>query len=272
MPKTEKDRLEAKTVEELFLDELEDGFELAPRTSRAILETAKTILLQRISGNSLKPGQIRKVAISANEPHGKPLKDLKKIEVVLTLDAGIEDLDVHYEFGVTALRHNRILRLTEEAVEQNALLTQEDLARLLNVNVRTIRRDIDHLRKRGYVVHTRGYDKGIGKGPSHKAKIVELYLQGDTYSEIKLKTRHSYSAIERYIETFGRVVLSLRRGIKEVDKVGYLIGISQKLAEEYLGLYGRYYKRYQERIEEIIERLCGCVKEVGIDKKGILVG
>ncbi|HEB13558.1 MAG TPA: HTH domain-containing protein [candidate division CPR3 bacterium] len=36
------------------------------------------------------------------------------------------------------------------------MLTQEDLSRILQVDVRTIKRDITHLRKQGYLVHTRG--------------------------------------------------------------------------------------------------------------------
>lgn len=97
-----------------------------------------------------------------------PLGALSKVEVTLTLDAEEEDLDVLSKYGRKALRRVRILRLVEETLNQGGILTQEDLARILNVDVRTIKRDIAHLRASGYLIHTRGQIKGIGRGKSHK--------------------------------------------------------------------------------------------------------
>jgi len=39
--------------------------------------------------------------------------------------------------------------------------------------------------------------KDIGKGVSHKAKIVEEYLKGYEYSEIKRRIHHSEDSIGR---------------------------------------------------------------------------
>jgi DeoR/GlpR family transcriptional regulator of sugar metabolism len=67
-----------------------------------------------------------------------------------------EDIDLSNESGADGLRRHCILRLTEEAREQDGLLSQEDLARLLHCDVRTIRRDVRVFREMEVIVATRG--------------------------------------------------------------------------------------------------------------------
>jgi len=154
-------RLSVKSQEYIFLYELENNFELSLKEAKGILESAKTIfnLEEGSHSGNIRPGQIKEVVLAKEASSGKPLSQLKKIEVTLTLDAGEEDLDVLSKYGRTHLREIRILRLVEEALGQGGILTQEDLSHLLKVNVRTIKRDITHLRKLGYFSHPRA-DKG----------------------------------------------------------------------------------------------------------------
>ncbi|HDJ99909.1 MAG TPA: DUF1670 domain-containing protein [Firmicutes bacterium] len=264
------DRLWIKSVEQLFLYELENDFELSPKEARGILESAKTIFKlegTRWSGKFL-PGKIKEIVLAKDAPPGKPLSELRKVEVTLTLDAGGEDLDVLSKYGRVALRRVRILRLVEEAVDQGGVLTQEDLAHILKASSRTIKRDIAHLRGEGYLVHTRGQVKGIGRGKSHKIAIVELYLQRYTYTQISRRTRHSSFAIKRYLTTFSRLINLKRKGAGQ-EEIAFLLGISPHLAEEYLKLYERYnLPQYQDRVEEI-SRLSSFPK-VSLKKGGIL--
>ena len=246
-------RLSAKSQQHIFLHELENGFELSPKEARGILESAKTIFnLEGVShSGNIRPGQIKEIVLAKDAPSGKPLSQLKKVEITLTLDAGEEDLDVLSKYGRVALRRVHILRMTEEALDQGGILTQEDLSCILKVDVRTIKRDIAHLRKLGYFVHTRGQIKGIGRGKSHKVAIVELYLQRYTYTEISRRTRHSPFAIKRYLTTFSRVINLKRKGV-DLQEIAFLLGISSHLTEEYLKLYQRYnLPQYQDRIEDI---------------------
>ena len=205
--------------------------------------------------------------MSVKEPSGKPLSAMRKIGVVVTVDGGLEDLEVQKRFGGSRLRGVRVLRMAEEAVDQGGVLTQEDLSRLLQTGVRTIRRDIASLRSGGYWVPTRGTVKEIGRGQSHKAKIVEMYLQGMTYSQIVKRARHSPSSIKRYVESFGRVVVLWERGVRDAREIGYILGMSERLAREYLTLRERYNRQeYRDRLEEIARQVrrvlgvCGGVK------------
>ncbi len=266
---TQKERLREKTVERQFLYEMEKDFELAPATSRAVLEAAKQVLLPSVSNGAVGEGQMHVTAVSVDEPSGKPLGSMKKVRVVVTVDGGIEDLEVLERFGPVRLRRLRLLRMAEEAVDQGGVLTQEDLSRLLQTDVRTIRRDVAALRTGDHWVPTRGMVKQVGRGQSHKAKIVEMYLRGMTYSAIVRRARHTASAIKRYVESFGRVAVLWEKGVHEAREIGYVIGVSERLAQEYLELRKRYDQpAYRDRLEDIGRQVRRVLGSDGAQKRG----
>lgn len=266
------DRLAVKTLEQRFRRELETGFEMAPRISQGILDLAKEVFSLDVASTEaagrLRPGQIRQVIAAAGAPHGRPLSQTDMVEVIWTLDAGEEDLEVLREHGREALRRVRILRLAEEAQDQGGDPTQEDLAKALSVSVRTIRSDIAALTAAGSYVPTRGKLQGVGRGQSHKVLIVELYLKHHTYTEIMRRTRHSAYAIKRYIQTFGRVVMLAGKGLHS-QEIAHAVGISERLAQEYLSLYQRYnLPEYRDRLTEIVQMISGGVREPDAASKG----
>ena len=140
--------------------------------------------------------------------------------------------------GIAALRRSKIQRLTVEAQEQGALLTQEDLARLLCSSRSTIKRDIAYLRSQGVAVPTRGQVKDIGRGVSHKAQIIGDWLAGYTFSEIQRRRWHSISSIERYCGDFLRVVRLHSHGLA-VAEIRISTRLSERLIQEYLDLYAQ---------------------------------
>lgn len=273
MSLTAIDRLAVKTLDQQFRYELETGFEMAPRVAQGILETAKDVFnldaVSSVQDGRLRPGQIRQVIAAAGAPHGRPLRETEMVEVVWTINAGEDDLAVLREHGPQALRRIRILRLIDEALDQGGEPTQEDLGRALGVTARTIRSDIAALKAEGYRVTTRGKLRGVGRGQTHKVIIVELYLKRHTYTEIKRRTRHSVGSIKRYIQTFGRVVMLSRKGLS-VSEIAFAVGISERLAEEYLDLYHRYdIPAYQARLAEIVQMVSGGLeKSLESPKKG----
>lgn len=262
------ERLAQKTVERQFLYEMENDFELAPATSRAVLETAQ-VLLSSSDGTEVRAGQMRVTVVSSKEPSGKPLSAMKKVSVVVTVDGGLEDLAVLRNFGIHGQRRSRLLRMAEEAIDQGGVLTQEDLARLLQCGERTIRRDIAALRCEGNWVPTRGTVQETGRGQSHKAKIVELYLQRMTYSAISRRTRHAAGSIKRYVETFGRVLVLWEKGVRAASEIAYLVGASERLAREYLELRRRYDRAdYQDRLDEIARQVRRALSWDSEEKRG----
>ncbi len=223
-------RQQTKTSEGEFIFELQNSFQLSPKLCELILESAKEILLRE---SILKEGQIEVTVIEIEERAGKKMEKMQKKKVKLTIDSGIEDIESKKEFGRTGLRQIRIQRISEEAIDQDGILSQEDLSRYLSCDVRTIRRDIENIKRRGIEVITRGVLHNIGRGQTHKKKIIGLYLEGYFFADIKLRTRHSVGAIKRYIQEFTKVYMSKCRGIEDGTEISLLTGISLNLVRQY---------------------------------------
>lgn len=272
MTRTTIDRLTVKTLDQRFRRELETGFEIAPRVAQGILNLAKEIFgLDSGATNHfwLRPGQVRQVIAASTAFHGPPLEETDMVTITWTIDAGEDDLAVLREHDQVALRRVRILRLIDEALEQGGVPTQEDLARVLQSSVRTIRSDIAALKAEGYAVATRGMLHGAGRGQTHKVLIVELYLKRHTYTEIMRRTRHSSQSIKRYLQSFSRVVMLTRKGLI-VGEISHAVGISEKLTQEYQDLYHRYDQpAYQDRLDEMVHMISNsAVRSAKTAKKG----
>ena len=249
-------RLVAKTPEAAFLTVLEQEFNFSLRVSRELLATAQEMLLGSVPAAAVRPGQVRQVVASLKAPFGPPLVEADKVEVTLTVDAGAEDAEVKARKGAEGLRRGQILRLVEESLEQGGALTQEDLARALKVSARTIRRDVQILKTEGYLVHTRGQVKGVGRGQTHKVRIIELWLDRIGYAQIVRQTYHSQQSIKRYISTFLRIVVLHQKGVP-VEEIAFLTQTSQRLVQDYLEVYqaAREAPHRREKLEEELARV-----------------
>lgn len=250
------DRMAEKTPEATFLHVMQKEFGFPQRTARQVLETVHEILLGGEGREQQRPGQVRMIVTSVKAPFGPPLAESAKVEVTLTIDNGKEDLEVKAKEGLEEQRRGRILRITEEALEQGGVLTQEDLARALHVDRRTIVRDIQALEAEKHTISTRGAVKNVGRGQTHKVKIIELWLHREGYEKISRWVHHTPQAIKRYVSTFLRLVVLHRQG-KEAREIAFLTQISVKLVQDYLGLYEKALQQpaQREKLEEELERV-----------------
>jgi DNA-binding transcriptional regulator YhcF (GntR family) len=233
-----------------------------------IVEKAKEIFAvgSHAEGNILQPGQMVWTAIDLNEPPGKPLKECQLRRVILTHLAPKEDAEVKRAHGPGAKRRQQIVRMAVEAKEQHALLTQEDLAEILDTDVRTIRRDIQELREKDIMAPTRGQMKDIGPGVTHKVKAVTMFLQEKEPLEIARAIKHSLTAIERYIDTFCRVVYC-QRLFRDNLKTALVVGVSVAAVNTYMALHTDACEdpAYRDRLAEIEKR--GLVYYKSVDFK-----
>jgi hypothetical protein len=253
---TMQERLAIKTPEAAFLHVLRKEFNFSPRVSRELLDTAKEMLVGGAPSSAVRPGQVRLVVASMKAPFGPSLAETDKVEVTLTVDAGAEDAEVKGRDGIEGLRRGRILRLTEEALEQGGLLTQEDLARVLGVDRRTIVRDVKVLKAAGHLVQTRGAVKGVGRGQTHKVRIIELWLDREGDEKISRWLHHSPQAIKRYVSTFLRIVVLHRQGTP-VKEIAFLTQSSVRLVKDYLTVYeaAMAEPHRREKLEEELARV-----------------
>jgi CRP-like cAMP-binding protein len=234
MNKDEIRRLEAKTPEQRFLQVLAEDFHCAPKVAQAVLEEAEACLAGKPGG--IKAGQVRVILTKYEAGHGRGLRDTATTEAVWTVNAGLADQRILAQRGRRGLRRVRLQRLLEEALEQGAVATQEDLAQALHVSVRTIKRDCAVLQAEGIYLPTRGNVRGIGRGQTHKARIVGRWLEGETYDQIALHTHHGISSVQRYVQTFVRVVELHRQEFTE-SQIALLVSKGQPLVREYLAIY-----------------------------------
>jgi hypothetical protein len=246
-------RRRSKTSEQSFLLVLQREFHFAPKIAQAILEEAQEQLYSPEA--PLRPGQIRIILARRDAKPGVPLKDTDKVQITWTIDAGLEDQLILQKSGRIALRHARLQRLTVEALDQDAVATIEDLAYALQVSPRTIKRDCAALADQDIYLPTRGALHQIGRGQTHKAQIVGLWLAGNTYDQIVLKTHHTSAAIKRYIQVFVRVIAFHHQEVPK-GQIAQLLQIGKSLVEQYLDIYAENDNpECQERLAEQLDRL-----------------
>lgn len=253
MKQKELERLEAKSVEQRFVNLLVSDYRQAPRVAEAILAEAQNCWQGK--SEQIMPGQMRVVLASLNAQHGQAMKGTETKEVIWTIDNRVEDGEVEAAYGRQAVRKQRIQRLLEEAVAQGAVATQEDLARVLNVSVRTIKRDCAQLQADNIYLPTRGNLKGIGRGQTHKAQIIGRWLQGATYDQIARYTHHSVLSVQRYVTTFVRVLQLQAKGLAS-EEISLLLQIGNPLVQDYLAIYEQKQTPLaQKRVAEALQRL-----------------
>jgi len=215
----ELSRLESKTLDARFLQMVREGLGCSPFEAEAVLGVVREVYLPFLDGGSgtAPPGKVTLVAISADEPAGKPVKDCQTQTVCLTLHRGAEDDRRIQEQGPTAFRRARIPDLCQEALSQGALLTREDLAyRVFFVTPRTISRDLAELRRAQPAVPLplRSMVHDIGPVLTHRVRIVQLALDGKTTTQISQIARHSPEAVANYVSTFARCAQLARQGMQ----------------------------------------------------------
>jgi hypothetical protein len=248
MPNSLYQRLEGKGAEDALIERIAATFNLAPIFARTYFEEIRRLFAEHFQIPEAA-GTLVLHVIAAAEPAGKPLAECRKVPVRLTLEAP-GDLDVWRTRGLAALRQGKLLRLTHETLEQDGLLTQEDLARILCCSISTVKRDAEALRHDGFAVPTRGAIQDIGPGVSHKARIVELYLQSFSFAELERRSRHSKRAIERYLTHFTQVARLTRAG-HPAEEIRLITGLSARVVEQYLALLEQH--RNSWRLKELLE-------------------
>jgi hypothetical protein len=233
-------RLESKTLDAQFKTAIQDGLNCSPFEAEAVLGVVREVYFPFMepSAGTAPPGKVTLVAVCADEPAGKSVNDCAKRSVCLTVHRGIEDDRLMQAEGPAAFRQARIVDLCQEAMSQGALLTREDLAyRVFFVNVRTISRDLEILRRAqpDAPIPLRSTIHDIGPVLTHRVRIVRLALEGHTTTEIERRTRHSASAIANYLSTFTRCAQLARRDM-QAGQIAFLLRRSRKLVEEYVDL------------------------------------
>ena len=267
------DRLNSKTLEAQFCHEIQHGLNCSPFESEAVLDVVKEVYMPFMDTDVVKapPGKVTLVAVSADEPSGKPIGDCRKRTVCLTVHRGIEDDRLLQAHGPKGFRRERITDLCQEALSQGALLTREDLAfRIFFVAPRTISRDLKFLRdsQPDIPLPLRSTVHDIGPVLTHRVRIVRLALEGKTTTEICRITRHSPAAVTHYLSTFERCAQLAGKSM-QVGQIAFLLRRGKGLIGQYLDLLKECEadKNLSYHLDELLRPGC-----VGGKKKGATGG
>jgi hypothetical protein len=232
------DRLKQKQLDTQFVNTLLKGMNCSGFEAKAILNCVyETYQPYFDNSNAMKPGQILFEVVSIENGAQTRLSDCKMVSVILTLDAGPEDLEVRQQQGVPGLRRHRLQRIVNEAFQQGGLLTVEDIAnRILNCGEKTINRDLKCLKEQNIVLPLRSTVKDMGRAITHRTLIIKEWLCGKEYSEIARNTSHSLDAVANYVDKFKRVVC-LAKDNHEIKTIAFLVKLSVSLTEQYYSIY-----------------------------------
>jgi hypothetical protein len=251
------DRLKQKQLDTQFINSLIQGMNCSMFEAKAIMNCVYESYQPFFdNASAMKPGQVLFEVVSVESGPQIKLSDCKMVSVILTLDAGEEDLGIRQKKGVMGLRRHRFQRIAHEAFQQGGLLTVEDIAnRLLNCGEKTLVRDLAEFKKQNIVLPLRSTVMDMGRSITHSSLIVKEWLQGREYSEIGRKTNHSVEAVANYINKFKRVVC-LAKDNHEIKTIAFLVKLSLPLAEDYYRIYCDFpmVAHRREEVEDLIKK------------------
>ena len=189
----------------------------------------------------IRHGQILWVGISVEDPpsYGKRIADSDLVPVILTV-SNEDDINSRIERKSPKERLlNKGVRLCKQAYEQGALLSNSDLAELLNTDPSYIGGLLaDYERSTGKVLPRRATVHDVGRGITHKRIIcLKRYMEGKTCEEIARETYHSMESVDRYLGQYDRVRHCRLQGM-EAREIAFTLNCSISLVEEYLNIDG----------------------------------
>lgn len=246
------ERLHHKTSLHAIQVELQSGYDLSPVEAQVLARRVQQLVDEQ-AGFARQSGQITYQAIAIDEPPGKPLKDCRKVCVHLTV-LDDEDSGVWADEGSLALRRLRVHRLVYEATLQGGALSQEDVACILGISVKSVKRIFAYFRQQGESLPSRGEIQDMGRGVSHKIPIIRRYVEDLSFSHISRELgNHGIASMARYLNHFALVMILEDRGLTP-QQMQSVIGISENLIGQYRDLYTALNKPEHQRTLERLKR------------------
>jgi len=197
-----------------------------------------------------KDGEIIYYAVSQDTISGTPLSNSEMVPIKLTIFSS-DDTSPDSPYHTNTRKWNKAQRYAIQAQSQKATLSQYDLAFLLGVSISVVKNlmkkhidsdsDSENDNDNGKLIPipTRGNMHDIGPGISHAQKIIKLYLEGHTETEIKFKTAHSYESIENYLRKFTKVVGLTDMGLN-LNQIRMSAKMTYNLAAKFREIYEKY--------------------------------
>jgi len=211
-----------------------------PRICQLCAEMLLEVLSQHLRPlDHVVHGQVLWMAISLKDPprHRQRILDTDLVPVLLDLSTA-SDVQERIDRLPTAQRLlHRAVRLCEQAHSQGGLLSNCDLAELLNTTDSSIAQVLaQHERSTGTIVPRRATLHDVGSGLTHKRIICwKRYAEGKDPHIVARETYHSLEAVDRYLGQYDRVRHCRLQGLTP-EQTAHALACSVRLVHEYLAI------------------------------------
>jgi Protein of unknown function (DUF1670) len=184
-------------------------------------------------------GQTLWMAVSVNDPprHRQKIADTDLVPVLLELSTA-EDVDQRIErLPVSQRLLHKAIRLCKQAHRQGGLLSNCDLAELLNNHEGRIAVLLaEHERKTNALVPRRATLHDVGTGLTHKRIICwKRYAEGKEPHIVARETYHTLEAVDRYLGQYDRVRHCRLQGLTP-EQTAHTLACGLRLVEAYLAI------------------------------------
>jgi hypothetical protein len=191
------------------------------------------------SKENLTHGQALWMAVSVKNPpvHRQRIADTELVPVLLDLCTA-EDVQLRIDrLPVRQRLLRKVLRLCQQAYDQGGLLSNCDLAELLNSDDSRVAAVLaEHERVTGTLVPRRATLHDVGTGLTHKRIICwKRYAEGKEPHIVARETYHSLEAVDRYLGQYDRVRHCRLQGLTP-EQTAHTLACSLGLVQEYLAI------------------------------------
>jgi hypothetical protein len=234
--------LRDKTIENALAHRISQEFPRigGPRICKLCAQMILEVVHKHMrSREHLKHGQTLWMAVSVAHPprHRERIIDTELVPVLLDLSTA-DDVQQRIDRRPASQRlMHRAVRLCEQAHQQGGLLSNCDLAELLNVSDSRIAQVItEHERQKGVLVPRRATLHDVGTGLTHKRIICwKRYAEGKEPHLVARETYHSLEAVDRYLGQYDRVRHCRLQGLT-LEQTAQALACSVGLVKQYLAI------------------------------------
>lgn len=184
----------------------------------------------------VRHGQVLWTGIAVDHPphYRQRIADTQLVPVILDLSTAQDVQDRLDRLTPRERLQRKAVRLCHQAHQQGALLSNCDLAELLQQNDATIAALLtSHELQTQRLVPRRATLHDVGTGLTHKRIICwKCYAEGKPADVVARETYHSLEAVDRYLGQFDRVRHCRRQGFT-LEKTAFTLNCSPALVREY---------------------------------------
>jgi hypothetical protein len=236
------------------------------RTRQVLVQSVRQMVDRFFPQTShLRSGQFLWSAVhkDARPVGGLPITQTQLTPVILDLLPAQEIQDRVHGLTPRQARRQTVVRLFQQAYEQDGLLTNAEAALLIKISPSTVSSYVRQWEQEHQSqLPRRGTLHDMGPTLTHKRQILEkLIFEGKSVQVVCQETHHSPEAVLRYSTNFKQVLLCRRKNLANPD-IAFATKLSLRLVEEYQRLIEQYGKKHpqwecngQPWLEDLIDKL-----------------